>query len=780
MSRATLGARARRGPLLTLTAMAAVVVAGTVTVLGFAAAAGTSPWLVLPLAVIGALAVPAAGHELAVARREEIGLARLRGVHGARLVVFMLAEPLTAILAGAVAGVGLGVAGTWLATWRWLDAPEVALAGSTPAAVGAVVAVGLLGVFAGMASSRSEPLSDQVSIATRTRPPSTAATFGSVLILVAAVIAVYRSGRGTDPDWVVLAGPALVGLAAGQLTVWLLRVVSRIATARTASSGLPAFLATRRVGRTADGGTALRLLVAAGAVATLAATGAAGVAGWADQSGRITAGAPVRVDVDSSAQEALAIAEEHDPDGRWLMAAVLIPDDQAARRRAFVDTSRYDAVVGDFYDGTGAAPVGDDVESLVADRPPLATGDQVSATAEAFPVRVPQTPPRAIGATQITLDYVTAAGSPGSAVLRLLGAPEGIVAASEPLDRCGEGCVVRDLVVETGVQFGDDFFVIGDDRFTDFNPGRATTLTSLRFGDVELVDEEWKVSGAGERPPEDTGTIEATDTGLVVTTGASGVVRADAVAATQELPVLATPGLRFGETGPQVDGPGGDPNPASIRAELPALPLVGAAGLFGDLRSALYASSPTVPAAEVTILATADTPADVLAALVDEGGTVRTLDDISTSLERQSGAVQAWMYAVMAGCCLLVALLALLAAGGRQRAAYRRDVASLRVVGVPTREIRSAGLGELVLLAAVAVVAGVGAGLLAARLLLADLPLVEVPAFAIPLVPVSSVLPALATGLALAAIVVLIAGRGRRIDPELTRPSILREGVATR
>ena len=46
---------------------------------------------------------------------------------------------------------------------------------------------------------------------------------------------------------------------------------------------------------------------------------------------------------------------------------------------------------------------------------------------------------------------------------------------------------------------------------------------------MELVDEEWKVSGAGERPPEDTGTIEPTDAGLVVTTGASGVVRADAV-----------------------------------------------------------------------------------------------------------------------------------------------------------------------------------------------------------------------------------------------------------
>ncbi len=778
MSRASLGARARRGPLLTLAAMAAVVVAGTVTVLGFAAAAGTSPWLVLPLAVIGALAVPAAGHELAVARREEIGLARLRGVHGARLVVFLLAEPLTAILLGAVAGVALGVAGTWLSTWLWLDAPEVALSGSTPAAVAAVVAVGLLGVFVGMASARSEPLSDQVSIATRTRPASTAATFGSVLIIVAAVIAVYRSGRGTDPDWVVLAGPALVGLAAGQVTVWLLRVVSRIATARTANSAMPAFLATRRVGRTADGGSALRLLVAAGAVATLAATGAAGVAGWADQSGRITAGAPLRVDLRDTAQAALAKTEKHDPDGRFLMAAVLVPDAQPARRRAFVDTSRYDAVIGDFYDGTGAASVADDAEALVADRPPLATGDLLSATAEAFPVRVPQTPPRAIGATQVSVDYVTAEGSPGRAVLRLLGAPDGIVEASEPLERCDKGCVVRGLLVETGVQFGDDFFVIGDDRLTDFNPGRATTLTSLQFGDVELVDEEWKVSGAGERPPEDTGTIEPTDAGLVVTTGASGVVRADAAAATQQVPVLATPGLSFGETGPEVDGPGGDTNPAEIRAELPALPLVGAAGLFGDLRTALYGSSPTVPAAQVAILAAADTPADVLAALVDEGGTVHTLDGISTTVERDSGAVQAWMYAVMAGCCLLVALLALLAAGGRQRAAYRRDVASLRVVGVPTREIRSAGLGELVLLAAVAVVAGVGAGLLAARLLLSDLPLVAVPEFAIPLVPVSSVLPALAIGLALALIVVVVVGRGRRIDPELTRPAILREGVA--
>ena len=52
--------------------------------------------------MIGAVAVPAVGHELAIARREEVGLARLRGMHGARLVTFLLAEPLRRVVAGGV------------------------------------------------------------------------------------------------------------------------------------------------------------------------------------------------------------------------------------------------------------------------------------------------------------------------------------------------------------------------------------------------------------------------------------------------------------------------------------------------------------------------------------------------------------------------------------------------------------------------------------------------------------------------------------------------------
>ena len=175
------------------------------------------------------------------------------------------------------------------------------------------------------------------------------------------------------------------------------------------------------------------------------------------------------------------------------------------------------------------------------------------------------------------------------------------------------------------------------------------------------------------------------------------------------------------------------------------------------------------------VLAAADTPADVLDALRAKGGTISTLDDVEAVGAQESGAVSARMYALMAGCCLLIALLALLAAGARQRAAYRLDVAALRVVGVPAAQIRSAGLGELALLAVIAVVAGVGGGLVAARLLLADLPLVAVPEFAVPLEPVSSLLPALGTGVVLAAMVTLVTARTRRMEPDRTRPALLRE-----
>ena len=70
---------------------------------------------------------PSIGAELAVARREEIGLARLRGIHGLRLWRFLLVEPLLAIVLGTLLGLVVGAAGTVLATRTWLDDTAAAL-----------------------------------------------------------------------------------------------------------------------------------------------------------------------------------------------------------------------------------------------------------------------------------------------------------------------------------------------------------------------------------------------------------------------------------------------------------------------------------------------------------------------------------------------------------------------------------------------------------------------------------------------------------------------------
>ena len=58
------------------------------------------------------------------------------------------------------------------------------------------------------------------------------------------------------------------------------------------------------------------------------------------------------------------------------------------------------------------------------------------------------------------------------------------------------------------------------------------------------------------------------------------------------------------------------------------------------------------------------------------------------------------------------------------------------------------------------------------------LPLAQVPAFSVPLEAASPILPAVVTGLLLALIVAVVAGRGRRLDLDNTRPSILRDEQA--
>jgi hypothetical protein len=756
MNRTLRGAWARRGTLLPLLILTAVVVAGVVAVISLAEGSGTSPAVAVPLLALGLVAVPDSGRQLAAIRRHEIAVARLRGVTGGQLAATLAVEPFLVLVLGSLLGLAFGVVVAELV-------PAVGLGGESSLGVAVLPAVALLVVFGlgavlvGMAGALREPLADQVSIEERPRPASTMAVFGSVLLLVAAVVATYRSSvaDAQDPGWVVLAGPALVGLALGQVTVWLVRLVATAGVRWTAGSGLAGFLAVRRLARTSAAASPLRLVVAAAVLAGVALTGAQQIGQWSEDTARMRAGAPYRITLeDADVPEALALTRDLDPEGEWLMAAAVVPDEGSVpARRAFLDVARYDAVVGDFFGDTPAAGVTTRIAALAPeDASSLATGDTVTASARGVSSRL-----RGDLRPRVEVDYTDPAGEEKSVSLALDlgvdGAPDQV---ERPLTGCAGGCTVSAIVL----------------RRTPDDVRLPYVLTRLDFGGFDALERSWHSTGRS-RSGTSAGPVEVDD-GLMML--ASPAIQ-EAVADQDErrTPILASDSASW--TGPPLlDSPGGDDRPAEVIARLPALPLVEADGVLADLPLAAAGAPPTVPAAEVMVLAAADTPQSVLDAVTDEpGAQLRSLSDVETATDVDVGAARANAYALMALFCLVVALLVLTSAISRQRAVHRREVAALRVLGVGFTETRRSGRWEIGALALGAVLATVLGGVAGVVLLLGNLSLVDVPLHSVPLDLGVAVLPLAVSALVAGALVVLVGGRGRSTRPDQTRPALLRE-----
>ena len=141
--------------------------------------------------------------------------------------------------------------------------------------------------------------------------------------------------------------------------------------------------------------------------------------------------------------------------------------------------------------------------------------------------------------------------------------------------------------------------------------------------------------------------------------------------------------------------------------------------MLSDIRTSAVGSDPTVPAAEVQIVAAAGTPEAMLDQVAEAtGSSWRTFASVRDQLSETHGGAQTVAYALTALACALVALLALGAGVARHLRDYRRDVASLRVVGISAGTVRRAGRLELVSLTVLVLVAVVAGGWLAVTLLL--------------------------------------------------------------
>lgn len=775
MTRVLRGAWSRRGALLTLVAMTTVVVGGAVGVLGFAAAAGTSRLLAAPLLLLGAVAVPSIGAELATARREEIGLARLRGIHGRRLWRFLLVEPSLAIGLGTVLGLLLGAGVAVAATSVWLG--EAAAPLDRPAVLTALGTAlgGLAIVVVASGAALREPLAVQVATRQRPRRATTVVAFLGLLVAVGAAVAAYRSRSATtaEPDALVLLGPALVGLALGQLAVLLLRAGARVATGATGGRGLAPFLATRRLARADDLVTPLRLVVAAAVVATLAATGAMAVDDWTDTESRVAAAGPTVVPVDGGARGALALSQALDPGGDHLMATAVVPNlDRLPERRAYVDASRFAAVVGDFYDGTPVAEGARAVPGLVSALPDLTLrGDTLTVA-----MRVLERRGSVSRAVSLEVVYVGNDDSRRSAVVDLpLPRTGAATTRTVGLRGCARGCQLVGMTANRVL--GAEVGVYGVD------PAPLTVLFErVTVGDRELTDIAWQPDEARIQANENNPYLrrhvdalaritanrpDGLEVSLLVD-GATGLVLTSA-----DLPL---PLLSAGVDSPVPLDLGSDARPATPVGTYDALPLVGAVGVLTDLTASSVASGPTVPSAEVRIVAAADTSADVLDRLAEATGSQpRPLTDLRADIGAAAGADQARAYTLMAGACVLVALLALVAGVARHQRGYRHDVAALRVLGVGVPTARRAGRTELASLAVLVLVAVTAGGWAAVELLLGGLPLLTPPPAAQALDTSPRVLALVVPALLAAVAVLVVGGRARAVRDATTRPSLLRD-----
>ena len=343
------------------------------------------------------------------------------------------------------------------------------------------------------------------------------------------------------------------------------------------------------------------------------------------------------------------------------------------------------------------------------------------------------------------------------------------------LGGCADGCQLAGMSVTRLFRRASDVYTF------DVTPV-TVLLESIAAGDHDLTDLAWQPDPATIRSNQNSRFLASRfdplrrvtanrPDGLEVSLLPDGPTRLVLTAAEQPLRVLSA-----GVEDPAPLDLGSGDRPADPRGSYAALPLVGGVGVLADLVAASVASGPTVPSADVRIVAAADTPDELLARLAEATGSQpRTLEDLRAGLGRAAGADQARAYVLMAGACVLVALLALTAGVARHRRGYRRDVAALRVLGIGVATARRAGRAELTSLAVLVVLAVAVGGWVAVRLLLAGLPLLTPPPAAQPLDTGPRLLALLLPAALAAAAVLLVGGRARVVRDATTRPSLLRD-----
>lgn len=677
----------------------------------------------LQLAVLAWLVLFQVIADAVESKGSEIALAKLRGLGPAATLRFGLAEPMLLV----ALATPLGLLGGWLSV-QLLAASS--LAPDTPvnltrATLVAVVAA-LAGSLLAAAAAGRRTLRRSVLEQWRRTPghhPSVLMLVLDVVLAVAAVIGLVllrRSGGNGDPRPITLLAPALLVFAVALLGIRLLPLVLRPLLPMTRGSGrIGLFLAARQVVRRPAGLRLASLLAVAVGLATFAIAGE----GVADSNQQLRA----RIEVGASRvapvqfeplHDPVAATQRVDPDGRWAMAAATwLPDGGGAvtGRVLAVDAGRWAAVS---YSG-GSTP------------------KPAEAARALRPANLP--PPLEVRATRLRVSIEASDLSPGNrplVVLNLrvpsrpaLNARAGTLAPGQHTYTATVGCAAGCTL--TGITWDRPIDTFGQLSGTV----RVSRLEYFADGRWQQLDAGLATSGHWRPQPSRLGNsddkLSVTDGGLQdsyssESGGSAGITHADSP---RPLPVLASPrGLIPGaenQSNLRMSDETGAVVPVAVVGSPAVLPAVLDDGVLVDLPGLREQLPAFDSEASWSIWLGPDAPADAVDRLRAAGLVVEPGASYASRLDELGRQGPALALRLLVACAIVGSILAVggtaiaIASTGRRRTF---ELASLRAVGIRRRILLRASILEQLLLLGAALVLGVPAGYLAARLALPSVP----------------------------------------------------------
>jgi hypothetical protein len=705
------------------------------------------PALAIQLAVLGVVVLAFVCAAATEARRPEVALARLRGQRSGGAAALLLRELGLVILIGSLAGGAVGWQVAKFASARWL-APGVTLELRWPvlAAVAAAAVAGLLAVTVTAAPTLRQPL---VSLLRRVPPRASALRVGLIEgALVAAAVAgevtLLTTGHissggttGGSQSPVALLAPGLLAVAGGLLLGQAIVPASGPWARRALRKGnVESALASTQVARR----PALRRLIAIITVACALLIFAVDAWQVAERNRTVRAGvengAPVVLTVDAKDAGTLRSAVlATDPRQRFATPVVTASSaGEGGARTTAVEPAAFARIARWGSDGRRPTPA--ELRDLHADTVP-----SVRLTGERLQLRI-----RASfkGISQVE-NGATPKLHPMVIQLGLLSTPDGRSfgidlarlhqgATSYDLSvPCAGGCLLRQVTIQraygdfngVSLRFAIDQMSIGPKgqpgTKVDLGPVSAAAWQSITNDDSDdvTVDPDHPLSFTAET----FGLFMAVQRGDVPVT----------------LPALTAGDVLDREFGPTFpDPPALAPDLTGVEARydvagrITQVPRTGAKGVLVGLAGFDTSAPPTTQTTYAVWLAADDPQRErhLVTALQHRGIVVTARDSIhdhETALSDE-GPTLALRLALLAGIVSLVLAAFVLVVGIATSSTSRaRDLAGLRIVGVPARVIRSAAIREHVTVAALGTVAGVALGLAAAQGALPRLPLFARP-----------------------------------------------------